>query len=61
MYDQVYDCMVSAGDAHVTDEPSKDYPGALMTKYHLTYPEMCLVVDEVGFTSCQRGDGHIGK
>ena len=52
--------MVSAGVVLVTNEYSKDYHGPLKTKYHLTHPKMCLVVDEVGSTSSQRGDGHIG-
>ncbi len=60
MYNQVYDSMVSAGVACVTNEHSKDYPGPLKTKYYLTYPEMCLVVDEVGSSISQRGDRHIG-
>ena len=60
MYDQVYDCMVSAGVARISNEYSEEYPGPLKTRYHLTHPEMCLVVDEVGSSSCQRGDGHIG-
>ena len=60
MYDQVYTCMVDAGVARCSKELSDDYVGPLRTKYHLTHPEMCLVVDEVGSNSSQRGDGHIG-
>ena len=60
MYDQVYNCLVDAGVAYVSDEYCDDYPGPLRTKYHLKHPEMCLVVDEVGSNSSQRGDGHIG-
>ena len=60
MYDQVYSCMVDAGVAYVSDEFVSDYPGPLKTKYHLKHPEMCLVIDELGSNSSQRGDGHIG-
>ena len=60
MYDQVYNCMVDAGVASVSDEYCNDYLGPLKTKYHLKHPEMCFVVDEVGSTSSQRGDGHVG-
>ena len=60
MYDQVYSCMVDAGVACCSDEFCDDYTGPLRTKYHLTHPEMCLVVDEVGTNSLQQGDGHIG-
>ena len=59
MYDQVYSCMVDAGVARMSEEYCDDYEGPLRTKYHLTHPEMCLVVDEVGSNSSQRGDGHI--
>ena len=37
-----------------------DYVGPLRTKYHLTHPEMYLVVDEVGSNSFQQSEGHIG-
>ena len=60
MCDQVYDCMVNAGVAHITVEYSEDYPGPLKTNYHLTHLEMLLVADELGSTSSLRGDGHIG-
>ena len=60
MYDEVYDCMVDAGVARYFDQPSSLNPKQLKSRYHLTHPEMCLVVDEVGSNISQRGDGHIG-
>ena len=60
MYDEVYKCMADAGVARLLNEPSSHYQGLLKTPYHLTHPEMCLVVDEVGSNISQRGDGHIG-
>ena len=59
MYDDVYNCMVESGVAIMLDEPSHEFEGDLATKYHLTHPEMCLVVDEVGSNISQRGDGHV--
>ena len=56
---QVYNCMVEAGVASMLDDFSDEYPGTLRTKFHLKHPDMCLVVDEVGCNSSQRGDGHI--
>ena len=44
----------------VLDEFCDDYNGPLRTKYHLTHPEMCLVADEVGNNSSQRGEVFIG-
>ena len=26
----------------------------------ITHPELCLVADEVGCNTCQKGDGHVG-
>ena len=60
MYDEVYDCMVDAGVAQCFDQPSSLDHKQLKTRYHLTHPQMCLVVDEVGSNILQRGDGHIG-
>ena len=60
MYDQVYNCMVDDGVAHVSDEFSDEYMCPLMTKYHLKQPNMCLVMDEVDSNSSQQGDGYIG-
>ena len=56
MYNDVYNCMVECGVAIALDEPSHQFAGDLVTKYHLTHPEMCLVVDEVGSNISQRGD-----
>ena len=60
IYEQVYSCMVDAGVARHSEEVSDDHTGPLRTKYHLTHPERCLVVDEVGSNSSQRDNGHIG-
>ena len=59
MYDDVYSCMVECGVATNLDEASHDFTGDLISKHHLTHPEMCLVVDEVGSNISQRGDGHV--
>ena len=37
------------------------YSGHLKTNFHLTYPEICLVVDEVGINISQKGDGLIAE
>ena len=60
MYDEVYKCMADAGVVRFLNEPSSHYQGLLKTPFHLTHPEMCLVLDEVGSNFSQWGDGHIG-
>ena len=41
------------------DKLRHEFEYDLATKYHLTHPEMCLVVDEAGITISERGDGHV--
>jgi len=60
MYDDVYNALVESGNAIQTQEHSSKYDGPLMTRFHLTHPNNCLVVDEVGTDTSQKGDGHIG-
>ena len=48
MYDDVYNALVESGNAIKSQEPTSKYEGALKTQYHLTRPQNCLVVDEVG-------------
>ena len=60
MYDDVYAALVDAGNATKSNEPSFDYNGPFVTHYHLTHPQNCLVVDEVGSDTSQKGDGHAG-
>ena len=59
MYDDVYESLVLAGNATKSKEFTSEYIGSLKTNFHLTHPEMCLVVDEVGSNISQKGDGHI--
>ena len=70
MYDHIYDEMVEAGVATLLDEPEwqdmngvrcleSDALGCKVT-HHLTHPEMCVVMDEVGANTNQKGDGKIG-
>ena len=60
MYDEVYKCMADARVARLLNELSSYYQGLLKTPYHLTHPEMYLVVDEVGSNISQQGDSYIG-
>ena len=60
MYDDVYNALVESGNAIQTQEHSSKFDGPLMTQFHLTHPHNCLVVDEVGTDTSQKGDGHIG-
>ena len=70
MYIHIYDEMVEAGVATLLDEPEwqdmngvrcleSDALGCKVT-HHLTHPEMCVVMDEVGANTNQKGDGKIG-
>ena len=52
--------MIDAGVTCMSEGYCDDYVGPLRTKYHLTHPEMYLVVDEVGSNSFQQSEGHIG-
>ena len=60
MYDDVYAALVDAGNVTKSNEPSFDYDGPFVTHYHLTHPQNCLVLDEVGSDTSQKGDGHAG-
>ncbi len=60
MYNDVYVALVESGNATKLEEASFEFDGPLKTHYHLTHPENCLVVDEVGSDTSQKGDGHIG-
>ena len=59
MYEDVYESLVQAENATKINEFTSDYDGPLKINFHLTHPEMCLVVDEVGSNISQKGDGHI--
>ena len=58
MYDEIYAALVDSGNATTSNEPS--FEGPFVTHYHLTHPQNCLVVDEVGSDTSQKGDGHAG-
>ncbi len=60
MYDEGYNCMADDVVARLLNKPPSQYQGLLKTPYHLTHPEMCLVVDEVGSNISQQCDSHIG-
>ena len=60
MYDDIYAALVDSGNATKSNEPSFAYSGPFVTHYHLTHPQNCLVVDEVGSDTSQKGDGHAG-
>ena len=71
MYDDVYEALVECKVAEVLDPPMFMDNDGNITDYHInefgvkvshtiTYPDMCLVVDEVGSNLSQKGDGHIG-
>ena len=71
MYEEVYDAMVQCKVASKEHQPVyrtangnividlKEKFGVLCI-HKIDHPEMCLVVDEVGSDSSQKGDGHIG-
>ena len=59
-YNDVYAALVKLGSGNKLEEASYEYAGPFKTHYHLTHPENCLVVDEVGSDTSQKGDGHIG-
>ena len=59
IYEDLYKPLVQTGNATKTNEFTSEYDGPLKTNFHLTHPEMCLVVDEVGSNISQKGDGHI--
>ena len=70
MYEQVYDQMVEAGVAVKHDTPQwqntngdivgeEDAVGCKVT-HDLIHPEMCIVMDEVGGNTSQKGDGNNG-
>ena len=60
MYNDVYAALVESGNATKLEDASSDYSGPFKTHYVLTHPENCVVVDEVGSDTSQKGDGHIG-
>ena len=67
MYDQVYEHMVDAGLAVKLLSPKwmnkegveagKEESFGCMVTHNLLYPEMCIVMDEVGGNTSQKGDG----
>ena len=70
MYDQVYEQMEDAGvavkydrarwmDKQGNDVLEENAFGYMVT-HNLEYPEMCIVMDEVGGNTSQKGDGHKG-
>ena len=70
MYDQIYDMMVEAGVAVKKDYPEwmdaygdivyeDDALGCKVT-HDLIRPEICIVMDEVGGNTSQKGDGNKG-
>ena len=59
MHDDVYYALVESGNAIKTQEHTSKYEGALKTQYQITHPQNCLVVDEVGTDTSQKGVGHI--
>ena len=70
MYSQVYEQMVEAKVAIERDTPEwQDASGAAVAEedafgcrvtHDLQYPEMCIVMDEVGGNTSQKGDGNNG-
>ena len=70
MYDLVYEQMEEAGVARKLETPEwqnragdrcgeAEAVGYKVT-HDLTHPEMCVVMDEVGSNTSQKGDGRIG-
>ena len=70
MYDHVYDELVQVKLATPYDEPMwQDSDGTFCPEssglgcrvtHNFTKPEMCIVMDEVGGNTSQKGDGQIG-
>ena len=70
MYTNVYSEMVNAGVAIKLDTPvwmdakgnevPKEYGFGQLCTHQIIHPEMCVVADEVGSNTSQKGDGHIG-
>ena len=70
MYEQIYDEMEEAGLAvkfaspkwmdKLGNEVLKENSFGCMVTHDLLFPEMCLVMDEVGGNTSQKGDGHKG-
>ena len=70
MYDQIYDMMVEAGVAVKKDYPEwmdaygdivyEDNALGCKVTHDLIRPEMCIVMDEVGGNTSQKGDGNKG-
>jgi hypothetical protein len=71
MYDCIEDALVTCGLAEKFDEPVwMDKMGNIVDKkedafgqkctIRITHPEYCLVGDEVGGNTSQKGDGHVG-
>ena len=70
MYNHIYDEMVDANVASIYEDPMwQDCDGTRCNEsnsfgckvtHNLTHPEMCIVMDEVGGNTSQKGDGHIG-
>ena len=70
MYDHIYDELVDAKLATPYNEPMwQDSDGTFCTEssslgckvtHDFAHPEMCVVMDEVGGNTSQKGDGHIG-
>ncbi len=55
MNNEEYTALVELGNATKSEDASSDYSGHFKTHYHLTHPEICLVVDEVGSDTSQKG------
>ena len=70
MYINVYDAMVDAGVAVEFDDPvwmdskgnevEERYAFGQSCTHKLIHPEVCVVADEVGGNTSQKGDGHEG-
>ena len=70
MYNHIYDEMIDAKVASIYDDPmwqdsdgnpcSESESFGCKVTHNLTHPEMCIVMDEVGGNTSQKGDGHIG-
>ena len=70
MYDSIEEELVSAGVATPLDEPvwmnancdvvEEDDAWGCKVTIDITKPEMCVVADEVGGNTSQRGDGLVG-
>ena len=71
MYDCVEDSMIECGVAERLPSPvwmnkdgdivsTKDEGFGMKVSIKITKPELCLVADECGFNTCQKGDGRHG-